>query len=750
MRRLLRLIAIVAAAAVLTTGTVVALAVIGSNAVHNSASAQEIPLPPLSSRLEVGSTIYADNGTTVLGVLEGPETRFPITLSQVSKTMVAAVLDTEDHGFYQHGGFDVTSMIRAFINDAQGNNLQGGSTIPQQLVKQLYLTPARTIGRKIREAVLADRLEQKYPKNEILQTYLNTIYLGNGAYGVQAAAEFYFHEPASALNLPQSALLAGMISDPNGYDPFVDGVAARQRRAEVLARMVVYHDITPAQEAAANATPLPIQAAPSAVPVATTSYPVLAVENFLLEQSDVLGQTYPERYDELFNGGLKIYTTFDPTLQSEAEASVAADLPANNGGFVEGLVSIDPANGAVRALVGGPSAAASQFDVMTQGYRQPGSGFKVFTLLAALTQGYSVYDTVDSYSPCAIIFPGTDALVKTPIHNDTGNGGGPITVVDATAQSVNCAYIRLAHQVGLANVVGMAYKLGISPRELPSSGPNNAEYEPAIVIGADAVHPIEMADAYAAVADGGMFHPYTFIDHIDDEKGALIYNGISPGTQVVSPQIAAEADIAFRAVVTSGTGTAASLYNRPVAGKTGTTDHNVDAWFNGFTPQLETTVWMGNFQSDAVPIYIPGFGYVYGANFPAETWHTFMAQALADQPVVDLPPVDYADLPPTKYITSPSLVADDVLDHNGEGGSCGYYASYSSYGGCSSQSSYYSNGYGSGSGYTTPTTAGNPHVPPTTPTTAGTTPAPPATTAKPVPPGQSPGGGGSGGKGGGG
>jgi membrane peptidoglycan carboxypeptidase len=654
-RHLLRLAALACGFALTASGCAVALAVIADDAVHHSASAQELPLPPLSSRLQLGSTVYADNGRTVLAVLHGPETRIPVTLSQVSPTLITAVLDTEDHGFFVHGGFDITSMIRAAVNDASGRSLQGGSTIAQQLVKQLYLTPARTLSRKIKEAVLAYRLEHIYSKKRILQTYLNTIYLGDGAYGVEAAARAYFGESARQLDLAQSALLAGMIQDPNGYDPILQPAAARARRGQVLQRMVVYHDITSAQAAAADAVPLPTRAQPPAPANNVGGYYLQEVENELLGPGSPLGSTYTQRYDALFNGGLKIYTNFDPAMQASAEKAVADVTPPNNGGFEEGLVSIDPATGDVRALVGGPGTASSQFDVMTQGARQPGSGFKLFTLLAALEQGYSVEDTVDSRSPCAIRFPGDNALLTKPINNDTGPGGGIITVANATANSVNCAYIRLAHEVGLPNVISMANQLGVTEV-------TQKDQYPSMVIGSIAVRPIEMAAAYAALADGGVYHRPAFINRVVGHSGAVVYDPANPGRRVFSTQIAAEADQAFQAVVQYGTGTAAAIPGRQVAGKTGTTEHSVDAWFNGFTPQIETTVWMGDPQAE-VPITIGGVP-VYGADYPAETWHAYVSSVLTGQPVVPFPAINPSLVPPTRYITSPSLVADDVLDHN--------------------------------------------------------------------------------------
>ena len=656
MRRLLRLIAISAGAGALLAATVAAVTVVATTAVHRIATAQVLPLPAINSKLQEPSTLYADDGKTVLATLSGPELRQPVSLSQVSKTMVSAVLDTEDHGFFVHGGFDIPSMVRALVSDAQGQPIQGGSTIPQQLVKQLYLTPARTINRKIREAVLADRLEQKYTKQQILQAYLNTIYLGSGAYGVQAAARTYFGIPASRLDLAQSALLAGMIQDPNGYDPILQPAAARLRRSEVLQRMVVYHDITPAQAAAADAVALPTLLPPPVPVNPVTNYYVEEVRNELLAPGSPLGSTYAERYDALFNGGLKIYTNLDPAMQAAAEQAVAANTPPNPGGFQEALVSIDPATGKVRALVGGTGTNASQFDVITQGERQPGSGFKLFTLLAALEEGYSVNDTVDSRSPCAIKFPGNDSLLTKPINNDTGAGGGIITVKQATADSVNCAYIRLAHEVGLPNVITMAQRMGIS--EITQK-----DQYPSMVIGSIAVKPIEMAAAYATLADGGVYHKPSFIGHIVDRSGAVIYDGTSPGQRIFSRQIAAEADQAFQAVVQYGTGTAAAIPGRQVAGKTGTTEYSEDAWFNGFTPQSETTVWMGNVKAE-VPIYINGTA-VYGADYPAETWHAFETQILAGLPVLKFPTPNRALVPASHYITSPSLVADDVLDHNG-------------------------------------------------------------------------------------
>jgi penicillin-binding protein 1A len=656
--RALRLVAIVAASALVISGAVAGLAIVGTGLLHHTATADAMPLPPLGSESALGgSTVYASDGKTVLAVLHASQDRRPVQLSQVSKVLITAVLDTEDHRFYQHGGFDIPSTIRALANDSSGSSgLQGGSTIAQQLVKQTYLSSARKLSRKVKEAVLADRLERKYTKNQILQAYLNTIYLGNGAYGVEAAANVYFGEHASQLNLPQAALLAGLIQNPSGYDPILNPADARTRRSQVLSRMLHYGNITGAQAAAAERVPLPTSVVrPAVAGDQISDYYVQEVQTELLAQGSPLGKTYDQRYESLFEGGLKIYTNLNPGMQALAEQTIAADTPTNNQGFQQAMVSIDPSTGKVLAMVGGTGLKSAHYDIITQGTRQPGSGFKLFTLLAALQQGYSIYDSLVAQSPCAIDFPTDHDLLKTPAKNDEGNGGGVVNLLTATAQSLNCAFIRLAHEVGLPSVISMAQQLGITA-SLPEF--------PSIVIGSVAVHPIEMAAAYAAVADDGVYHAPSFIDHIVDRSGATIYNGGDPGHQVISAQVAQEANVALQAVVQSGTGTAAALYNRPVAGKTGTTNNNVDAWFNGFTPQLETTVWMGNGAGEVRMLDVGGVAQVYGGTFPAHTWHDYMAQVLASAPVEPFAPPNYGALPAPKFITSPGLVRDDALDHN--------------------------------------------------------------------------------------
>ena len=374
----------------------------------------------------------------------------------------------------------------------------------------------------------------------------------------------------------------------------------------------------------------------------------------MLGSNSPLGGSYTERYNALFEGGLKIYTNLDTSMQSVAEQKSAADTPTNSQGFEEAEVTIESGTGKVRALVGG--ANSSQYDIITQGTRQPGSGFKIFTLLAALEKGYNPTDTINGSSPCAIDFPTDHDLINAPAHNDEGPGGGVQTLLVATAQSTNCAFIRLAHEVGLPAVAEMAHRLGIT---------ENVPLYPSIVIGSVAVHPLEMAAAYATVSADGIYHQPTFIDHVVDRTGTTIYTGADPGHRVISAQVARQATQAFTGVLINGTAAGKGL-GRPAAGKTGTTENSDDAWFNGYTPGLETTVWMGAADGEKPMTDVGGLSSVFGGTFPATTWQDIMSSIVASQPV------QYFDNPdaggPSKYIDSAQLQKDD---HSA--GSAAYY-----------------------------------------------------------------------------
>ncbi len=657
-RTLVRLLVVMLTAGAVIAAVVVGVATSADKLYHGVATARDVPLGNLALQPQVPSVIYAADGS-VIATLRSSLNRQPVPLDEIAPIMVHALLDTEDHAFFVHGGLDVRSDARALLADVNaGAAVQGGSTIAEQLVKNTYLTDQKTITRKIREAVLAVRLEQKYSKKQILDAYLNSVYLGNGAYGVQAAAKEYFGEDASRLDVAQAALLAGLVQAPSGYDPLVNPVGARYRRSVVLANMVHFGTITKGQAATANATPLPtrVHDAPG---VAYTSYGwyVQQVVNELLT-NPALGATRDERVSALFTGGLRIYTNEEPALQAYAQKVAVNDIPAGLSHVVAAFAVIDPRNGNVEALIGGPDGTTAQFDDAVQGERQPGSGFKLFTLIGALESGYDVNDTILAASPCAVQFPGVPEQFgynpQHPMNNDPGDPNGAVTIVQATALSINCAYLRLAHEVTLPKVIAVARSMGLTD---PTLNPAN----PSLVIGSEAVRPIEMAAAYATVADGGIYHRPTFVNRVVDRTGNVVYNGETAGRRIFSQQIASEALVALRATVQYGTGTAAALPNADVAGKTGTTEHSVDAWFNGITPDLASSVWIGDPRGE-VPMYLNGVE-IFGASYPTQIWHDVASYALAHTSYSAFPSPDPSAMPPLEYIDSPSLQRADLLSH---------------------------------------------------------------------------------------
>ena len=661
-RSLVRLVFLIVSAGALVAAALVGVAYSTGRLVHDTATATEVRLPNLVTAAQVPSVIYAADGS-VMAILRSALNRQPVALDQISPVLIDAVLDTEDHSFWLHGGLDVESTARALLADVNaGSVVQGGSTIAQQLVKGAYLTDQKTLSRKIREAVLAERLEDKYSKAQILDAYLNFVYLGNGAYGVEAAAKEYFNEDADRLNVAQAALLAGLIQAPSGYDPITNPLGARERRSQVLSRMLYYKSITPAQASAANETPLPtvVHDAPG-VSYTTYGYYVDQVVDELLA-SPALGATRDDRVSALFSGGLKIYTNEEPSLQSYAQKVAVADIPSSLPDVVAAFAVMDPRTGNVEALVGGPHPGTDQFDDATQGRRQPGSGFKLFTLIAALESGYNVYDSILATSPCAVLFPGVPLAngynLTNLMHNDPGDPNGVVSLVEAMALSINCAFLRLAHEVTLQKVIDVARSMGLTDSTL---NPLN----PSLVLGSEAVKPVEMAAAYATVADGGIYHSPRFVNRVVDRTGTVIYNGEGPGRRVFSPQVADEALVALRAVVQYGTGAAASLSNADVAGKTGTTENSVDAWFNGITPTLASSVWLGDPRGE-VPMYVNG-AEVFGADYPTQIWHDVMQYALTRVSYSAFPAPDAYQLPPVKYIFSPALEHDDLLSHAGIG-----------------------------------------------------------------------------------
>ncbi len=591
---------------------------------------------PNLKALAQGSTVYWADGSPMAPPF-GQEARDPIhALREVPEMVQNAVIATEDRTFWTNDGIDLGAVFRAFLtNVTSGKIEQGGSTITQQLVKNRILTSKRDVNRKVKEIEDALRLNEKFSKDKIFVEYLNTVYFGSGSYGLKAAASrfFYTFDPGSMfprgkrldeLTLGEAALLAGLISNPEGNSPFTHADRAIRRRADVLRGMVEEHYITQAQANAANNEPLP-QVQPPANPVVGNNILTTEVLQDLIkgQQFPELGSTEKERTDKILKGGLKIYTTFDPTLQGYAVDATTNDKPCcgDNSGpdWASSLVSIDPNTGAVKAMVSGQDYNVDQTNIATSPYgRQTGSTFKVITLATALTNGYSPNDTVDGSSPCSV--PGFDGYT---VNDEPGSG--TYSLWDATAFSVNCAFVHLATSVGEDKVIDTAHKMGITKQ--------NLQAYLTLTLGVFEQNTETMADVMATIASGGTHHTPYVVQKVVFPDGKVLQQNAA-GDQVLTPDVAAcEQNILSGVVTRSGaTGTGAAVPGHDIFGKTGTTDARNDAWFIGATPQLATAVWFGNWRTTN-----SGIQAGFGGDSAAPVFRAFMTQALADEPNIPLP-----------------------------------------------------------------------------------------------------------------
>ncbi len=566
--------------------------------------------------LATPSVIY-DSSNNPIDLFGNSDYRIPIPLSQVPILVQNAILSAEDHAFWQHGALDFRSILRAAFNNLKGEPTQGGSTITQQLVKIDVLQPknGRTFAWKIRETMVAEQLFKKLGRNAILQRYLNSVYFGHGAYGIEAASNIYFGKTVNQLDIAQASLLAGLIRSPSLYDPIKNPILALQRRSEVIAQEVQYGFITYIQGFQADNEPLPTNIT-NPVLYPTNSY-LVAVEQSLLS-NPALGKTVAEREKMLFTKGLQIYTNYNQNIENNAQQIVSNDLPNTNGRFTASLASVNPTNGDVLAIVSGnPSNNPFGFNIAdgngTPG-RQPGSSFKIFTLITALEQGINPNEVLDGTSPCTLDFPGFQPYVT---QNDTP-GYGYVSIINATAFSINCAYEHLGLQVGLNNIVKTATQMGI-PNITPL---------PSVILGTENATPLAMASAYGIVANNGVYFPPSFVNKITKGNKTL-YLQSSVGKQLISPSIANQTAQILQSVVQYGTGTAASISGVSVSGKTGTTDNEENAWFDGFVPgQIATSVWMGD-PITSLPMKNVGGITVYGATYPTQIWHDFTVSYLA-------------------------------------------------------------------------------------------------------------------------
>ena len=579
------------------------------------------------------TTIYWNDGSEVLGTV-GLEARQTLSsLNGVPKGVTNAVIATEDRSFWTNDGIDLGAVFRAFLtNVTSGKIEQGGSTITQQLVKNRILTPKRDVNRKVKEIEDALRLNEKFSKDKILTEYLNTVYFGSGSYGIKAAAARFFLtvDPGAAiprgkrldeLTIGESALLAGLISNPEGNSPFTYPDRAIRRRADVLRGEVEQKYITQAEADAANNEPLPTVSPPAEI--RPTNLLVSEVQGRLLADTR-LGNTPKERLDKVLKGGLKVYTTFDQNLQNMAVDATNNAKPQYGADWISSLVAIEPSTGAVKAMVGGTDFATSQYNVATHDPgRQPGSTWKVITLAGALQAGYSPNDQIDGTAPCAVPsqFPGVPAD-QLPTNSD-GDEGGLQTLWNATSNSVNCAFVRLSTSVGQDNLIKLAHAMGIQQQTL--------QKVLNLSIGTIEATPLEMATVMATIANNGVHHtPYVVAKVVNADGTVLIDETNNPGDKVLDPDVARCEQNVLRGVVTHGTGTAAEVGGETIFGKTGTTDNRANAWFIGAVPSLATSVWFGNQTGN-----VGGAGF--GGVAAAPIFQAFMRQALAGVPDAGLP-----------------------------------------------------------------------------------------------------------------
>jgi penicillin-binding protein 1A len=565
------------------------------------------------------SFVYAADGT-LLGSIPAERNRQPVPLSRISPWLAKAVIATEDRRFYKHGGVDYEGILRAVRRDVtEGKFVEGGSTIAQQVVRNLYpVSRERTLKRKVKEACLAIKLEKHWSKDRILATWMNQVYFGNHAYGVEAAAQTYFSRPAKDLTLMQAALLAGLPQAPSLYDPILYPKVALERRSHVFQSMLDNGDISYGQYQAALRDPS-LHLKPGGL------YTTIRQPYFFSYVRDQLIAKYGAQTVQ--SGGLRVYTTIDPAFQRAATKAIKDTLYLKDDPAAA-LVSINPANGAIRAMTAVyPGRARNQFNLVAQARRQSGSTFKTFVLTQAVEEGMNPSTT--SYVSAPFTWQPDLSVPPWNVSTYSHTYSGLISVRQATLQSDNTVYAKLTLDVGPQKVADMAHRLGVQSPLQPV---------PSIGLGSNAVSPLDMASAYATLASGGIYSRPMAIRSVilangkeDDQAGW----GVAERDRVIPDWVASTVTDVLRQNVLYGTGTAAN-FGRPAAGKTGTTDDHADAWFCGYLPNLEATVWVGYPQGEIPMESVHGIA-VAGGSFPAEIWRRFMEQAVRYSPPQEFP-----------------------------------------------------------------------------------------------------------------
>lgn len=558
------------------------------------------------------SKLYFSNGKSV--ILTKGMNRQPVDLSKVPKPVRDAVISAENRSFYSDPGVSFKGTVRAVWATVRGGGIsQGGSTITQQMVRNYYsgLSQQRTASRKLKEVMIALKVGREKNKDWILQQYLNTIYFGRDAYGIQAAAQAYYNTDVQDLTPSEGAYLAAAIQVP-GYAADPSSPAARaylvNRWTYVLGGEVQMGMLTPQQEAAMR-FPAPPKWKQKSVFSGVKGY------MYMLVRQELLRMGYTD--NQINMGGLKIRTTFDKNLMDAAKQAVDDNLPSGTPAKVNvGLVSVDPANGAINAFYGGDNYLDQEFNSAFDAKVQAGSGFKPYVLAAALSRGMSLDDYVDGSSP--------QTFSGSSIHNNNDESFGMVNLVTATAQSINTAYVNIGKKVGNDKVIALAEKMGIPAAQLEPH--KDAATLP---LGVADLSVEQQAAAYAAFASEGVYHAPHVLVSVTDRNGHT-RKVPAPGTRVFSTKVARDATYAMQKVVDDGTGQNAALPDRNAAGKTGTTTDGRQIWFNGFIPQLATSV--GIYRLDDKPLNIPGYS-AYGGQLPAKIWHAYVTDADKDIPV---------------------------------------------------------------------------------------------------------------------
>jgi penicillin-binding protein 1A len=592
--------------------TIFMLALFAVGTVAGMVAAYGRNLPDISRMADyqpAGTTrIFARDGSQLASVYK--ENRVWVPLSRIPEVVREAFIANEDHNFYYHHGVDFGGIVRAAFADLTHQQLQGASTITQQLARRLFLNDQVSVSRKVQEALLAIEIERFYTKDEILERYLNIIYLGSGAYGVDAAAHTYFGRSVDKLTLPQAALLAGVVAAPSIYSPLVNLGLARDRERHVLDRMAQSGDITQAQADAAFDEPLDLVS--ERIPgLQGYRYPYFTTYA-IAQLEHLFGATAVEE------GGLQVYTTLDQRMQNVAQEAVAwgvqQALAEGIGAHQAALVALRPSTGEVLAMVGGVHfSLTNQFNRAWQARRQPGSSFKIYDYTAAIDSGMPASTIVDD---TPVSYPMGDGTQWSPKDDDYSYMGA-ITLREALTMSRNIVAVKLADRIGLDRIIDYAHRMGVtSPLEANLS----------LALGSSVVSVLDQASGYSTLANQGLHVDPTPFRMVKDSLGTIILDDRFPAsTDVVSAGTAYIMTSMLEDVIAHGTGYPNAVIGRPAAGKTGTTSSFRDAWFVGYTPDLVTAVWLGN--DDYSPM-----NESYGGNIPARIWAKFMKAALAGTP----------------------------------------------------------------------------------------------------------------------